>query len=112
MCIETATNLPPLAQQIERLWRQHDIAVLAAFGLLDANDLLRTVDVFDLQPDDLAGTKAAAIAKTERHAGLEARGNSQYATRFVWRHHLRDLLRAVDMLDLQPDHAGRSHSKD
>ena len=52
------------------------------------------------QPDDLAGTKAAAIAKTERHAGLEARGNSQYATRFVWRHYLRDLLRLTQVIDL------------
>jgi hypothetical protein len=34
--------------------RQHDIAVLAAFGLLDPNDLLPAVDMLDLQPDHLA----------------------------------------------------------
>src|SRR5271156_6161673 len=49
-----------------------DIAVLAALGLLDPNDLLRAVDVLDLQPDHLAGAQAAAIAETEQHANLEA----------------------------------------
>src|SRR6266478_432511 len=53
-------RLPPLAQQTERLWRQHDIAVLAALGLLDPNDLLRAVDMLDLEPDHLAGAQAAA----------------------------------------------------
>ena len=36
--IETPAHLPPLPQQIERLRRQHNIAILAALGLLDAND--------------------------------------------------------------------------
>ena len=38
-------RLPPLPQQIEHLGRQHHVAVLAALGLLDANDVLRAVDV-------------------------------------------------------------------
>src|SRR4029077_13759055 len=41
-------RLPPLPQQLERVGRQHDIAVLAALGLLDPNDLLCAVDVLDL----------------------------------------------------------------
>src|ERR1700720_2531400 len=56
--------------------------------------------VFDLQPDHFAGSQAAAIAKTERDAGLEARGNSQHATRLVWTHHLRDLLGLAEGIDL------------
>src|SRR5258705_7435543 len=63
-------RLPPLAQQVERVGRQHDVAVLAALGLLDPNDLLRAVDVLDLQPDHLAGAQAAAIAETEQYAHL------------------------------------------
>src|SRR4249920_3162854 len=44
--IETSpARLPPLPQQLERVGRQHDIAVLAALGLLDPNDLLRAIDV-------------------------------------------------------------------
>src|SRR5437879_12015104 len=69
--IETPpARLPPLPQQVERVGRQHDIAVLAALGLLDPNDLLRAVDVLDLQPDHLAGAQAAAVAETEQHAHL------------------------------------------
>src|SRR6202795_5397936 len=50
--IETPpSRLPPLAQQVERVGRQHDIAVLAALGLFDPDDLLRAVDVLDLQPE-------------------------------------------------------------
>src|SRR5260370_957016 len=71
--IETPpARLPPLAQQVERVGRQHDIAVLAALGLLDPNDLLRAVDVLDLQPDYLAGAHAAAIAETEHYTHLQA----------------------------------------
>src|SRR6202045_4700003 len=98
--IKTPTSLPPLSQEIDHLRRQHDIAIFAALGLLDANDLLRAVDVLDLQTDHFAGTQAAAIAKTERHAGLEARGNSQHATRLVWRHHLRNFLRLAEVINL------------
>ena len=58
------TRLPPLAQQIERLRRQHDIAVLAALGLLDPDDLLRAVDMLNLEPDHFAGAQAATIAET------------------------------------------------
>src|SRR5215510_6146739 len=66
-CIVTRwTRLPPLPQQIERLWRQHDIAILAALGLLDANDPLRAVDMLDLQPHHFAGAQAAAIAEAEQ----------------------------------------------
>src|SRR5271169_1545403 len=91
---------PALPQQIERLGRQHDIAILATLGLLDPDDVLRPVDMLDLQPDYLAGTQAAAIAKAERHAGLEARGNGQQPTRLVRAHHLRNLLRLADVIDL------------
>src|SRR6202158_1582054 len=93
-------RLPPLAQQVERVGRQHDIAVLAAFGLLDPNDLLRAVDMLDLQPDHLAGAQAAAVAQTEQGADLEVGGDGQQAPRFVPAHHQRYLLRLTDVIDL------------
>ena len=46
------------------------MAILAALGLLNANDPLRAVDTLDLQPDHLASAQAAAIAETEQHARL------------------------------------------
>src|SRR3979409_574709 len=85
------TRLPPLAQEIERLGRQHDITILAAFRLLDANDLLRAIDVFDLQPDHLASAQAAAIAETEQNARLEATGDGPQALGLGPAHHQRDL---------------------
>src|SRR3984893_8226149 len=94
------SQLPPLAQQIERLRRQHEIAVLAALGLLDANDLLCAVDMLDLQPHHLAGAQAAAIAETEQHANLEATGDGQQATCLVRAHHHRNLLRFTQVIDL------------
>src|SRR6476620_9346199 len=93
-------RLPPLPQQTERLGRQHDIAVLAALGLLDANDLLRAVDMLDLEPDHLAGAQPAALAETEQCASLEAAGDGQQAPRLVLAHHQRDLLRLADVIDL------------
>ena len=75
--VTRGTHLPPLPQQVERLGREHDIAILAALGLLDANDLLCAVDMLDLEPDHLAGAQAAAIAEAEQDARLEAAGNGQ-----------------------------------
>src|SRR5205814_8134674 len=88
---------------------------LAALGLLNANDPLRAVDMLDLQPDHLAGAQAAAIAETEQHAGLEARGHGQQAPRLVRAHHLRYLLRLAEVIALggkiqSPQrHAQQSH---
>src|SRR5580704_12635082 len=65
------TNLPPLPQENEHLGRQHDVAILA-LRLLDTNDVLRPVDVLDLQPHHLAGAQATATAETEQHPYLEA----------------------------------------
>src|SRR6266567_5673921 len=43
---------PPGPQQVEQARREHDVTVLAAFALLDANDHLLAVDVGDLKRDD------------------------------------------------------------
>src|SRR6202048_2043557 len=100
--IETPpARLPPLAQQVERVGRQHDIAVLAALGLLDPNDLLSAVDVLDLQPDHLAGAQAAAIAETEQHAHPEAARDREQAPGLVLAHHQRNLLRLTEVIHLR-----------
>src|SRR5215470_11577570 len=89
-------RFPPLAQQIEHLRRQHDVAVLAALGLFDPNDLLGAVDMLDLQPHHLAGAQAAAIAETEHGADLEIVGNGQQPSRLVWAYDQRNLLWLAD----------------
>src|ERR1700674_5741732 len=61
----SGSRLPPLPQQIEHLGRQHHVAVLAALGLLDPNNVLCPVDMLDLQPHHLTGAQATAKAETE-----------------------------------------------
>jgi hypothetical protein len=77
---------------------QHDIAILAALGLLDANDLPRAVNMLDLKPDYLARAQSAAIAETEQNAALETAGDSQQALGLVRAHHQRDLLRLAEVI--------------
>src|SRR5262249_24212287 len=93
-------NLSPLPPNSEPLGRQHDVAILAALRLLDANDVLRPVDVLDLQPHHFAGAQPTAITEAEQHANLKATGDGQQATCLVRAHHLRDLLRLAQMIDL------------
>src|SRR6516165_6676973 len=68
-------HLPPLPQQSEHLGGQHDITILETLGLLNANNLLRAVDMLDLEPNHLASAQATAIAETQQHADLEAAGH-------------------------------------
>src|SRR5712675_1051887 len=101
--IETPpARLPPLAQQVERVGRQHDVAVLAALVLLSLGYGcgLRAVDVLDLQPDHLAGAQAAAIAETEQYTHLEAARDREQAPGLILAHHQRNLLRLTEVINL------------
>jgi len=60
-------HLPPLPQQIKNFGRQHDMTVLAALGLHDADDLELAVDVANLEAASLARAQSAAIAEREHH---------------------------------------------
>src|SRR3954447_9249402 len=93
-------RLPPLPQQIEHLRREHNIAIFATLGLLDPDDLLRAVEVLDLQAHHLARAQAAAVAQTKHHARLEAAGDRQQPARLVRAYHLRNLLRLAQVIDL------------
>src|SRR5207253_9082376 len=97
---QCSVPLRPLHSFPTRRSSDLDIAVLAAFGLLDPNDLLRAVDMLDLEPDHLAGAQAAAVAETEQGADLEVAGDGEQATRLVRAHHQRYLLRLTDVIDL------------
>jgi hypothetical protein len=98
--ITRGPHLPSLPQQIEHLGREHDVAVLAALRLLHADDLLRAVDVLDLEPHHLAGAQPAAVAETEHHASLEIVGNCQQPFRFIGTYHQWNLLRRAQVIDL------------
>src|ERR1700724_1454327 len=92
VAISAGSLLPPLPQQFEHLGREHDVAILATLRLLDANDLLCTIDMLDLEPDHLAGAQAAAVGETEQDADLHTAGDSEQPAHLVRAHHLRNLL--------------------
>src|SRR5258706_4822906 len=77
-----------------------DSMTLRSLRLLDPNDLLRAVDVLDLQPDHLAGAQAAAIAETEQYTHLEAARDREQAPGLVLAHHQRNLLRLTEVINL------------
>src|SRR3982074_2886086 len=78
---------PPGAQQFEQMWRQHHVAVFAAFALLDADHHALAVDVADLERDHLGGAQACPVGHAQRRLVLEP-----------WRaiQHPRHLLRIED----------------
>jgi hypothetical protein len=91
---------PPFAQQGQHLGRQHDIAVLAAFRLHDADDHLRAVDIADPEPDHLVGTQAATVGDRQHNTRLDARCHSQDALDLVRVQHQWQLQGLFDMKDL------------
>src|ERR1700730_8238938 len=98
--VASRSHLPPLSQQIERLWRQHDVTVFASLGLHDADDVLRTVDIANPEPDHLARAQPCAIAESEQSTNLESPRHGQQALGLVRAHHQRDLLGFFDVKDL------------
>src|SRR5215468_757129 len=90
---------PPLSQR-EHIRRQHDVAILAAFRLDDADNVLRAVNVADRQPRHLAGPEPAAVADRQHRPGLQARRHRENALDLVWAQHDRHLLRLLDVVDL------------
>jgi hypothetical protein len=53
-----------------------------------------------LEPHDLAGAQATAIAEAEQDAGLETAGDSQEPAHLVRAHDLRNLLGLAQVIDL------------
>src|ERR1700680_1345499 len=94
-----AAHLPPLAQESERVARQHDMPILAPFALLDANDLLRSIDMLDLQAHHLPAPRPAAVTEAEHDPGLATAGHRQQALHLVLAQHQRELLGLAHVVD-------------
>jgi hypothetical protein len=54
-------DAPPVAQQLQQLWRQHGMAILAAFALLHPDHHALGINVADLQRDQLHGAQTRAV---------------------------------------------------
>ena len=66
-----------------RISGQHDMTVLAALRLNDADDLLLAIDVTGLETDNLAGSEPAAISQRQHHARLQRDSHGQQPFNFL-----------------------------
>src|ERR1700682_6416730 len=62
---------PPGAQQFEQMWRQHHVAVFAAFALFDADYHPFAIDVADLERDHFGGAQTSPVGHAQRRLVLE-----------------------------------------
>ena len=85
---------PVGAQDAQQLRREHDVAVLAALALLDADHHAAAVDVGDLEADRLRGAQARRIGRGQRGAVLQARHRLEEAHDLVGAQHHRQLAAA------------------
>src|ERR1700756_1766170 len=76
------------------------MAVFAPFGLDNANDVLRAVDIASPEADDLARTQTCGVAESKQHLTLKAPRHGQEALGLVRAHHQRDLLGFFEVIDL------------
>src|SRR5260370_42671844 len=75
--------LPPGPQQVEQVRREHDVAVLAALALLDADDHALAVDVRDLERDHFSRAQASAIGHAQGCLGSEPRRSIERPRHFL-----------------------------
>src|SRR3974390_3506728 len=86
-------ELPMAAQNPQQLRREHDVTVLAAFALLNSDDLPVTVNVGDLEKNDFRYTQAAGIDRRQGGTTLETWDRLQEAYAYVSAQNTRQLLR-------------------
>src|SRR3974390_1843160 len=91
---ELRSGEPPIAaQNPQQLRREHDVTVLAAFALLNSDDLPVTVNVGDLEKNDFRYTQAGGIDRRQRGTTLETWDRLQEADDLVSAQNNRPLLR-------------------
>src|ERR1700681_4972893 len=103
---------PPGAQQFEQMWRQHHVAVFAAFALLDANDHAFAVDVADLEPDHLGSAQTRAMSHAQRGLVFEPWCCIQQARHFLRTEHDRQLAGLMNESRVLDDVGARERNPD
>jgi hypothetical protein len=98
-----ARRLPPDPQQIEQARREHDVTVLAAFALLDADDHAFAVDVGDFERDHLGGAQTGAIGHAQRRLVLQPRRGIEQPRHLFDAEHHRQLARLVNDMGMLDD---------
>lgn len=83
--------------------RQHDVAVLAAFALLDADQHTFAIDVGDSQRDDFTSAQAGAVGHAQRGLVLEPRRRIEQSRHLFRAQHHWQLARLIDKMRVLDD---------
>src|SRR6202022_4658639 len=88
--------LPPGAQQLEQMRRQHDIAILAALALLDPDQHALAVNVGDLERDHFRGAQTRSIGHAQGRLVFEPWCCIEQARHLFRAEHPRQYSRLMD----------------
>src|SRR5215472_5095665 len=80
-----ARDAPPFAQYLKQDGRENDVPILLALALLDPDEHPVTIDIGELERDDLRGSQAGGISQAQDRPVLDVRRRGEQPT---------DLLRA------------------
>jgi len=83
---------PPVAQDLQQLWRKHDIAVDAAFALFDSDNHSFAIDIGDFQADSLRDVQPSRVADGQNRAMLDIPHTAQKLQNFFRTRDDRQLL--------------------
>ena len=73
---------PPVAQDLEELWGEHDIAIFLSLTLLDTDDHSLTIDIGNLKADRLRDAQSGSVASRQDGAMLDAPHTGQKLQNF------------------------------
>lgn len=98
--IRRRTRQPPIAaQNAQERRRQHRIALLAAFAMLDPHHHAVAVDIADLQHNDLGDPEPRRVSRRQRDARLQAGNGFQKSHDLVAAQDRRQLARRSGVND-------------
>ena len=86
---------PPVAQDLEELWGEHDIAIFLSLAELNSDEHSLTVDIGDLQADRLRDAQSGGVAGRQDRAMLDAPHTGQKLQNFFLSQDNRQLLRLL-----------------
>jgi hypothetical protein len=66
-----SVHSPPVAQDLQQLWRKHDIAIDAPFAFFDSDNHSFAIDIGDFQADSFRNAQPGRVAGGQNRAMLE-----------------------------------------
>jgi hypothetical protein len=78
----TDRNFHP--QDLQQLWRKHDIAIYAPFALFDSDNHSFAIDICDFQADSFRDAQPGRVAGGQNRAMLDVPYTTQKLKNFFW----------------------------